>query len=180
MAQAHQKRSSPNQIWSPPPDGWLKINTDAAFANGKSTSGIILKNKNGSIVLAATYAHDCPDATTAECLAILDACNLAQNHQIKKASFSSDCLIAVTCINNNPNTSYWTANPVVEKIKRSWSNWPFWSFVYTNRSANSAAHSLAHWGVSSLFVGEIPLDSVPISVFCDLGFPIVDSICNSV
>ncbi|KAL3614247.1 hypothetical protein CASFOL_042321 [Castilleja foliolosa] len=116
LAQANQKRPSPNHKWSPPPDGWLKINTDAAFANGKSTSGIIFKNKNGSLVLAATFAHDCPDATTTECLAILDACNLAKIHNIKKATFLSDCPIAITCINNSPTTSYWTANPVVEKM----------------------------------------------------------------
>ncbi|KAL3617347.1 hypothetical protein CASFOL_038760 [Castilleja foliolosa] len=102
QAKANHKRSSTNQSWSPPPEGWLKINTDAAYANGCSTSGVIFKNKNGSIVLAATYSHNCPDVITAECLAIIDACTLAASAKINKALFSSDSLNAVTSITNSP------------------------------------------------------------------------------
>ncbi|KAL3621021.1 hypothetical protein CASFOL_035933 [Castilleja foliolosa] len=174
MAQANQKRSSPNQIWIPPPDGWLKINTDAAFADGLSTSGIIFKNKSGTIVLAATFTHNCPDATTAECLALLDACTIANYLKIKKAAFFNDCLNAVTFIKNSPINCFWAANPVVEKIKKCWSNWPHWVFKFSGRSTNSAAHSLAQWGVSSSVTGLIPLDTLPLVVFCDRGFPIFD------
>ncbi|KAL3652746.1 hypothetical protein CASFOL_002427 [Castilleja foliolosa] len=106
MAQANKKRSSPNQIWTPPIDGWLKINTDAAFADGLSISGIIIKNKNGTIVLAATFILNCRDAITAECLALFDACIITNYLKIKKAAFFSDCLNAVTFINNSPINCY--------------------------------------------------------------------------
>lgn len=29
-------RSSSNQTWKPPPSGWIKINCDASFLNGKA------------------------------------------------------------------------------------------------------------------------------------------------
>ncbi|KAL3616134.1 hypothetical protein CASFOL_040024 [Castilleja foliolosa] len=162
----------------PPPEGWLKINTDAAYANGCSTSGVIFKNKNGSVVLAATYFHHCPDAITAECLAINDACSLAASAKIKKALFSSDSLNAVTSITNSPLNCFWTENPVVEKIKKSWNNWPHWTFNYSGRASNAAVHNLAKWGSQVSFAGIVPLDVIPLSVFCDLGFSIVDNIYN--
>ncbi|KAL3627076.1 hypothetical protein CASFOL_028439 [Castilleja foliolosa] len=107
-AQANKKRSSSNQRWIPPPVGWLKINTDAAFANGESTSGIIIKNHPGSIVPAATFKHNCPDVITAECLALHDACIIANFLKIKNAAFHSDCINAVTSIIQGPVNCFWS------------------------------------------------------------------------
>ncbi|KAL3629307.1 hypothetical protein CASFOL_016580 [Castilleja foliolosa] len=177
LAKVRLIRSSTNQSWTPPPHGWIKINSDAAFADGDSTSGIVFRNKNGSITRAATYAHRCSDAITAECLALLDACKMADVLKIKNAIFQSDCLDAVTLITNSPLNSHWTAMPVVEQIKRLLNCWPSWIFKYSNRATNCAAHSLAKWGASHCFEGIVPMESIPLTVFCDVGFPLIDSLC---
>lgn len=166
--------SSPNRKWTPPPPGWFKINTDASFVNGKASSSFIIKNSNGSILIAHTQNHDCHDALTAEALALLEACKFLHHFQIKEAIIESDSLNAISFIRSSAGLSHWTAEVVIQKIKRVWNLWPKWRFKFTHRNANRAAHSLASWDFLSKFSGIIPLNLIPVNCFCDLGFPIVD------
>ncbi|KAL3655743.1 hypothetical protein CASFOL_000139 [Castilleja foliolosa] len=171
--QTAQIGSSANLSWIPPPIGWYKINVDAAFVKDISHSGLVLKDHNGSVSFAFVDHHPCFDAITAECLAILDACLLL--HQFKASSIiiESDCLNAVALINGASNNDFWTASPVVDKIKKLWNCWPSWVFKFTPRKLNCAAHNLAGWASCNSFVGSLPLDSIPVVVFCDLGHPLV-------
>ncbi|KAL3614813.1 hypothetical protein CASFOL_040474 [Castilleja foliolosa] len=100
VVQTIHYRSSTNQPWSPPPPGWHKINVDAAFDNGSAHSGIIIKNENGSIGMAAINHHYCLDAITAKCLSIFEACSLLSTLKLKDAIIESDCLNAISCINS--------------------------------------------------------------------------------
>ncbi|KAL3642607.1 hypothetical protein CASFOL_013422 [Castilleja foliolosa] len=161
-------------VWKCPPADWVKINVDAAFSNGRAKSGVVLRNSNGSFMAAAIYSHSCLDALAAECLGLLDACNLLISLKIDKAIVESDSLIAITMLSSKPQNSYWTASPIVEKIFKVWHCWPNWSFKFIPRNANNAAHNLAKWSFVCNLEGLIPLDSLPTSVFCDSGFPLVD------
>ncbi|KAL3644546.1 hypothetical protein CASFOL_009726 [Castilleja foliolosa] len=164
---AHSKliRSSPNHRWSPPLDGWIKINMDASFVDGNAFTAAVIRNRNGSILLASTAIHRCSDPLAAECIAILDACLIIHNLSIKNVYFESDCSNAINLINSNSASGFWTAHPIVEKIKKTWNGWPSWIFKYSPRSTNRAAHELAKWTANSLSVGLISLDAIPISVF---------------
>ncbi|KAL3649275.1 hypothetical protein CASFOL_005678 [Castilleja foliolosa] len=144
--------SNPNLKWKKPPSGWYKINADSAFDNGMATTGIVFRNFNGSIIHAHTQTHSCLDSLTAECLAIFEACLVAERFKVHKAIFETDCLNAVSSINGNSLNNFWPSDPVVEKIKRAWSNRPMWTFTYTSRRNNGAAHELAKWAKNSNFV----------------------------
>ncbi|KAL3615021.1 hypothetical protein CASFOL_040682 [Castilleja foliolosa] len=85
--QTAQSGSSANHIWKPPPSGWKKINVDAAFKNDVTFNGMVLKNEDGSIQLAAITSHHCSDAITAETLAILDACYTLIKYQGCKSDY---------------------------------------------------------------------------------------------
>ncbi|KAL3629912.1 hypothetical protein CASFOL_026224 [Castilleja foliolosa] len=171
IVQTLHYRSSTNP-WTPPPAGWLKINVDAAYNLDLAHSGCILKNEHGSVCMASVNLHNCLDALTAECLVILEACNFLHANNIKNVIIESDSLNAISYINGSSRNSFWKASPVVEKIKRAWNVWPSWVFKFSPRSSNGAAHALAKWASCNSFVGLIPLSSIPISVFCDKGFPI--------
>ncbi|KAL3655860.1 hypothetical protein CASFOL_000256 [Castilleja foliolosa] len=132
-----QDRSIPNQLWNPPPDGWYEINIDSTFVDGKATAGIIIRNNNGSVILAAAHPHNCLDPTTAECLAIADACSYAIKFKLDSIIFESDCLTAISLINGGSNNIFWNADPVIHSIKKSW------IFKFSPRSCNGAAHNLA-------------------------------------
>lgn len=116
--------SSPNQAWKPTPVGWIKINTDASFANGISQSRFLLRNHKGSILWASSHSHHCLDALTAETLALQDACKFINHLKIKEAIFESDSLNAITFINNASSARVWTANPVINEIRKCWNAWP--------------------------------------------------------
>ncbi|KAL3641648.1 hypothetical protein CASFOL_012463 [Castilleja foliolosa] len=174
--QALQSRSSVNQSWNPPPIGWFKINMDAAFKDGNACSGVVIRNANGSFVHAYSMEHKCLDANTAEALAILDSCLVAQKLGLQKVLFESDCLNVVSFINGNSRNYYWTSGPVVEAIDNLKLKMPLWSFSFVPRVCNSAAHALAAWAFCNDFFGNIPLVSIPVNVFCDFGSPLVDAL----
>ncbi|KAL3620422.1 hypothetical protein CASFOL_035334 [Castilleja foliolosa] len=131
---------------------------DASFVDGNAFTGAIIRNKNGSILLASTAIHRCLDPLAAECLAILDACLIIHNLSIKNVLFESDCSNAINLIISNSDSGLWTAHPMVEKIKKMWNGWPSWIFKHSPRSTNRAAHELARWSSNSLFVGLVPLN----------------------
>lgn len=110
-------RSSPNQIWISPPWGWLKINTDSIFVNWKAHSSHVIRNKNGSIVLASPQYHNRLDFTTVESLALLDACKLLDHFKIKEAIFEADSLNVIAYIRGASGISFWTASPVIDQIR---------------------------------------------------------------
>ncbi|KAL3628523.1 hypothetical protein CASFOL_027569 [Castilleja foliolosa] len=170
-----QSRSSTNHKWIPPPPGWLKINVDSTYAVDSATSGIISRNEDGSITLAAAHAHKCLDAISAESLAILDVCKIIDELKLKKVIFESDCLNAIALINGVSFNIFWNASPIIEHIKKFWNCWPTWIFKYVPRSSNGAAHNLAKWAVSNSFDGVLACDSIPIVVFCDQGYPLVNT-----
>lgn len=116
--------SSPNQLRKPPPLGWLKINLDATFVKGKAQSGCIIRNKNGSILLASTHSHTCIDSITAESLALLKACKLLHHLQIKEAIIEDDSLNAISFIQGVSGSVFWTASPVIDKIRKFWNYLP--------------------------------------------------------
>ncbi|KAL3642837.1 hypothetical protein CASFOL_013652 [Castilleja foliolosa] len=171
-----QAKPSSKLCWSPPASNWIKINMDSTFSNGDVYAGIVFRDDNGSLLLAASYQHNCIDSLAAECLAIWDACKLAENANCAKVIFESDCLTVISLINGTSNNNFWSADPVIFQIKRCWNGWPNWVFKFTPRRCNGAAHNLASWAAGCGFCGIIPLNNLPNSVFCDIGFPIVNSV----
>ncbi|KAL3621989.1 hypothetical protein CASFOL_034185 [Castilleja foliolosa] len=124
MVQSIQSGSSTNHTWKPSPSGWMKINVDAAYKDDSACTGVNLRNVDGSVHLAATYSHQFTDALTAEALAILDAVNILISIKAKHVIIEADCINVVSFINGSSNNFFWTASPVVEKIKRAWNCWP--------------------------------------------------------
>ncbi|KAL3646893.1 hypothetical protein CASFOL_009437 [Castilleja foliolosa] len=174
IIQAGFTRKIAIQKWSPPPKGAVKINTDASFINGNSTAGIIFGDHCGTVTHAAVFKHKCLDSFSAECLALLDACNLLIELNIHNATLESDCLNAITFIVDKSEYCFWQADAVISKIRKLLDKWPLWSFCFAPRVANGAAHALAYWAWNNELKGFVPLNSLPVTVFCDLGFPIVE------
>ncbi|KAL3652944.1 hypothetical protein CASFOL_002625 [Castilleja foliolosa] len=174
MLQSVLTRGPPNPCWKAPPVFFFKCNVDAVFKDGIATSGIVIKNHNGSIMLAASSQHSCLDAISAESLAILEACKVLKAHNLDKVIIESDSLNVISSIIGLDLECNWSARPVLDQIKKVWTGWPHWSFVFVHRSANGASHTLANWCFGCNLSGLIPLNSLPLAVFCDLDFPLVE------
>ncbi|KAL3624652.1 hypothetical protein CASFOL_031320 [Castilleja foliolosa] len=107
-AQSSIIKSKPQAVWKPPPINWVKANVDASFGNGKSHSGVVFRDSNGSIFAAASFSHSCLDPISAEGLAILDACELLSSMKIKNVIVESDCLLAISMLTTNSQNYFWT------------------------------------------------------------------------
>lgn len=40
--------------WMPPPEGWLKVNTDASFCNGKAGLAVVVRDSLGQVQMLKT------------------------------------------------------------------------------------------------------------------------------
>jgi hypothetical protein len=74
-----QQRVYPGKIcWAPPPQGWVKINTDAGFClrTGVASTGIVARGEDGIVLLTAwRFLHHCGSPEEAE--AFLEGIRLA-------------------------------------------------------------------------------------------------------
>ncbi|KAF8689533.1 hypothetical protein HU200_041864 [Digitaria exilis] len=66
--------------WQKPNEGWIKINTDAAFDTGTCTgnAGVVIRNHDSLVqAAAARWFDDIPDVLTAEVMAAKEGLELA-------------------------------------------------------------------------------------------------------
>ncbi|KAL0300641.1 UNVERIFIED_CONTAM: putative mitochondrial protein [Sesamum radiatum] len=59
--------------WLPPPEGWLKVNTDAAFSDGEGMVACVIRNHEGTIICAKSERIWAHDPTAAEVLVLKSA-----------------------------------------------------------------------------------------------------------
>ncbi|KAL0285509.1 UNVERIFIED_CONTAM: hypothetical protein Sangu_2776500 [Sesamum angustifolium] len=87
--------------WLPPPEGWLKVNTDAAFSDGEGMAACVIRNHEGTIICAKSERIWAHDPTAAEVLALKSAFLILDNAKIDKAIFETDSLLAAAWIKNH-------------------------------------------------------------------------------
>ncbi|KAL3616244.1 hypothetical protein CASFOL_039634 [Castilleja foliolosa] len=173
MAQTNRGLDLPAKPWKPPDPNWTKVNVDATFKDGIAHSGVVFRNCNGSIFHIASHKHLCQDPVSAESLAILDACKELESANISYAIIESDCINAISFITTGSANCFWSACPIIDKIRCFKIAWPSFVFAYISRKANGAAHAFAHWAANCNFDGVLPLNLILISVLCDSGYPLV-------
>ncbi|KAL3618558.1 hypothetical protein CASFOL_037640 [Castilleja foliolosa] len=142
MAKSKQGLRFTHLSWKPPPELWTKVNVDAAFSNGCAFTGMVFRNSQGSIIFSAAHKHNCIDSTAAKSLALLDVCKELEKQKITNVLLESDCLNAITFINMNPLICYWTAAPIIEKIRSYKLLWINWNFKSVHRLANRHSMNL--------------------------------------
>lgn len=71
-AKPNQRQQPQHGCWARPPNGWAKVNADAAFveSQGNGTGGAIIRDAQGTVLAAsAQFYEHLPDAGTAEAIA---------------------------------------------------------------------------------------------------------------
>ncbi|XP_012829138.1 PREDICTED: uncharacterized protein LOC105950333 [Erythranthe guttata] len=160
--------------WTKPPKNWLKVNSDCSFSNGQASCVFIIRNCNGSILLAHSSIHLCHDPLTVESIAVREACNFIANAKLKNVMFELDLLNAILFIKDHSSAIHWTASHLIHETQKFWGLRSKLKFRFCSRNANYAAHNLAKWSFSSVFCGFIPVNCLPLPCFGDRGSPIGD------
>lgn len=132
--------------WTPPPVGVLNFNFDAAFKDGCTTTGCVLRNHLGIIVGAWVNCFVSDKPFCAETEAAIQTFKLADGLDLIKVCFEGDA--------SNVILSLKGLN--VEEGRPLLASKLFWNIDFVPRDCNSTAHFLAKWAVSLDFCGPVP------------------------
>ncbi|KAG8374776.1 hypothetical protein BUALT_Bualt10G0030900 [Buddleja alternifolia] len=150
--------------WHSPPCNWFKINIDASFVNGRTTTAFICRNDSNSVLFGHTSSYFSHDATAVEVCAIKVAFQILDPLSIPLKDcliFESDSLEAVRMLLNQNATPDWPSNLDLKDAKAILIRHPKWKIRKIPRLGNKAADNLAKWGSTNNSVGCIPPSLLP-------------------
>ena len=152
------------QVWSKPPNNFLKVNFDGAFdsENGSGGWGYIIWDHEGTFVAAgAGKSIHLRDSLHAEAVACLTVVEGATRLGAKYVILESDASNLVKALNSCEYDSS-TIGVLVKEAKTSCSLYfDQCVFSFSRRACNSAAYELAKFGVRSGFADYFWVDSAP-------------------
>lgn len=145
-------QSSMSGQWEPPPDDWVKINSDAAFQveSGKASAGVIIRNARGEVLLTAwRMLRKCGSALEAEADACLFGVRLAVEWTHQPAIVEADCWEMIQAMQQaDVIRAAWRG--LIGDIRGAGLLLPECKFSRVKRGCNAAAHALAHLGFREL------------------------------
>lgn len=151
--------------WTPPEQGWHKLNVDGATAKGEArgAGGMLIRDHTGAFRGGACFTlPDISCGEAAEVLACRAAVNWAANMGIDRLHLEMDCKGVVQMITSEgKNLS--ALGCVVEDIKRTLNSFQDSKVTWVRRGANKAAHGLSRFGIcsnSSASWPEVPPDCI--------------------
>lgn len=130
--------------WVPPASSCVKINLDGAFnsSRGLAAFGVIARDSGG---LAQWWNYGKVLVTSPlaiEAWALRIACVMAEERNIDRAIFESDCKHLVDLLVDSKLECPWEIATIVDDIK-AWASRRQWTFTWCRRECNKAAHWIA-------------------------------------
>jgi len=151
--------------WSPPPDGFIKINWDAAINKTKGWigQGLIAIDYFGNFLGTRSLTKILQvDAKTAESLAALEAVHFAKEAGFLDAIFEGDAAHVIAEINSDPPYLLRSGH-ILESIHVEQQSLRTCSFKFVFRESNCASHCLAKEATS--FMSDLCLlEDTPTSI----------------
>jgi ribonuclease HI len=140
-----KREKSANPCWQPPEEGWIKLNTDAAFCKKDSTggAGAVARDHKGTVVLAAcSPIQKCHSAEQAEAIAALRGLKLLEGTHHEKILLESDSSAVVAALRSpEPDRSLlWSTFDEAKQILKGKGDS---RIVHTRRENNRVADGLA-------------------------------------
>jgi ribonuclease HI len=157
------RRETSNSVprWSPPPEGTVYINVDAAlFSTSRRMGiGVVIRNHRGDCSVACSeLVQEVTMPEIAEALALRRAVSLAGDEGFDSLVIASDCLSLVQRFNSS-SVDRSHVGVVVQDIKALCANFASVSVIHVYRHSNVAAHTLAR--SAERFVSVIFRNSIP-------------------
>jgi ribonuclease HI len=153
--------------WDAPPQGWIKLNTDASFisADHASGGGAVARDSNGVVLFAAcSPIRNCSDAVDAEAKAALRGIDLAFNLGHTRVILELDCAGAVSALRSVDidRSKQWATYDHAKSILKSLDDH---RIIHTRRESNRVADALAKMARSAgscIWWSQLP------DIICDL------------
>ncbi|XP_019183755.1 PREDICTED: uncharacterized protein LOC109178674 [Ipomoea nil] len=134
---------SATDIWTPPPQGTIKCNTDAALRGGDAYYGVVLRDHEGHFIAARCgRLVGEKDPYVAETLAAREALSWLKTQRIRNIILESDCLNFCNAF-NKCISDYSYVGLIVKQCMAIANDIGNVTVSHVNRSANCVAHELA-------------------------------------
>lgn len=136
----------PSFIWSPPPKGFIKINTDASFKHPYQSAsiGVVCRDEFCRFQWGFNDKIKSVSSFMSEALALKRALMLAVDLEHDKVMFESDAQLLVKSINEGkPDLHDWKCRSIIQEIIDLMASYVGFSVNYLPRDGNVAADCLA-------------------------------------
>lgn len=140
-----------NEKWKPPPQCWVKCNTDAAWQSegNRCSIGWALRNDKGTVIwMCARALPKVKNVLEAELEAMRWAVTSMSRFRYKKVIFESDAQSLINLINSDEE---WPSlKPMLQDIRKTLCQFEEVKFMYVPRGANGVADRVARESLSML------------------------------
>jgi ribonuclease HI len=154
-----------DDIWTPPPCEWVKINFDTAIRDSFSAQAAVCRNDKGQILHATTKISNFCTPNEGEAMAAHLAISLANSIHMDHYIIEGDSEVVVHALQNPNNIRDWRISSSILDSLESIPSASFWEVRRVKRSANFCAHSVARWAAAGSHSGSIPMSSLPSFLF---------------
>jgi ribonuclease HI len=131
--------------WTPPQEGWAKLNLDAGFIDetGRASTGVIIRDVHGKVLLSAWRSlYHIASVVEAEALACLEGLCLARQWISLPLCVETDCKQLVQALEKeDQDRSSWAG--LIKELKGAIQLLPEVRLNHVRREQNQAAHNLA-------------------------------------
>jgi ribonuclease HI len=138
-----------NLQWTPPPEGWCKLNIDGSFGTeGDAGAGIVVRDHNGDILLSSCRELSaCRDALEAELSAVREGLSLTLHWCTQSIIVEVDCLEIINLVKNEEldrsvNTSLIEEIKTLLKVRQT-------CITHVKRGQNISSHYMANYARTS-------------------------------
>jgi ribonuclease HI len=132
--------------WTPPPQGWVKLNTDVSFLSAEGASGVgdVLRDHHGKVLLAAcSPIPRCIDAMDAEAMVVLWGINLLRGLGHSRVILEADNATVVGAALRSKELDRSRSWATYDQIKRWLSDLDDDCVTHKSRDSNRVADALA-------------------------------------
>lgn len=131
------------QVWRPPSNRTVKVNTDASFNKVKKIgcAGIIARDKEGKILFGISKSFVANSPILAEAIALREAIAVALNFGISDVIFENDCLDLIQACRGNFQIG--EIKGIVQDILQYKSQFQNCGFTWVAKGGNMVAHQIA-------------------------------------
>lgn len=138
--QEHQRKKV---VWSPPEQGWTKVNTDDASGKDEdwNAAGSVLRDSNGKWITGFQKFVGKGSALNSELWAILLGLQVAKDRGIDIVILESDCKVGVDLINESLDGA--PSTTIIRQIKEATKGFVKVKFQFIIREDNRLANCLA-------------------------------------
>ncbi|POO01226.1 Ribonuclease H-like domain containing protein [Trema orientale] len=152
------------EYWLPPPEGWLKINSDACSREGGSVGAVLARDDTGNIVLAKSAFFHFEDPLVAESAAFLEGIRLAVDNGLNHVLFEVDCEAVALALKGAMEDVSWEAHSLLLDCRNLLRQITSWEIEWIPRVIKTGPHNLAIWCRNRRTSGLIQTACLPFSI----------------